>query len=1053
MDETGILREPPLMKEHGRRSVNFTPKVHQSAEVSPSGRLIGPRSMSMWLSLSMSLAFCLGTEPPAQAARKAVKTYDYTSDETGKPREQIYRKRVIVAPTGHEVPRRIDYQGITTRDSLLLPNHLPNQAFGQFDSSAANRSRDGITPPPPPVKTSLLPKSIAPLPQAETAEAHKMAISPRSTVQDHVKLTNARLLQIKTEAQTLFKHGKMAEAQALLEKYVAEYPKESSLKAELSKVSLGRAKAHAQKGDHAQAAKHARLAVSHADTVSPELSQAAGQALDNSIAKLGVDPKNAAQRSTLGDKLSAQNRHMEAAVEYKVAARLAPSEAAHIKTGDASIKAGNLPQARTAYQSALELNPDSSAALRKLGVALYHMHDYAGASADLTRALVINPNDGEAASNLINLWKEQVHSRPSDPNSHLGMARAYQVAGDLSAAHQEYKKVVQLNPNHPHLPAARQSFKYALAKQEAGKAFQEAHNLEARGNLTSAYLKATDAVGLMPSEKSYQDYRGSLAEKLRAQGQLLPPVQSISPQAMTQIEALSQAGEQPPALNLPTAQAIGLAQPQTAGQPLTPFAHENGYRPISTDNHVESLAGFLNSMRAFTVAQQAQISKATDEVRQNLKAAADNFTNPFNGNGPGAGNGSGAGIAASGEMPGVNGGATGASDSGSGLGIPGSVSTPSLSTPSVSKSSMGAIAGAVAPFLTGANLNTGAGAGVGAGAGAGAGGGAGAGAGGDSGTATGGTTANQALLSAAKALANTGLLPTITKAAPSKELGSTMTINPQTTSARNSGVAPAFSPRIASGNSPTPINSAMAPNQTMFSNQAALTNQALTMNPPAVPNFATQSMTNLPIMSTPNAPNMTNMPTLSSSVPPLSAQPMASFADTNMTYIPAAPLTSIPNMMPAPSNAQPMQTAGFDGGLPLRPSMTAPTNIAMAPAESNKRSALPMMAFNNGQPAPKLLLTGVKAGKSEVQLKVTLKNEGNADLKLPSSTTASIREGNNISTQSAKVNFSSKKIPAGGSITGTIKIPGTSLSPSADIFIPANNLGDNRLSDLHLSVQ
>lgn len=1032
MDETGILREPPLMKEHETGSVNFTLEVRQSAEVSPSIKSIAmwaASSMwlkpSMWVALSLSLTlFC--AEPPAQAARKAVKTYDYTSDETGKPREQIYRKRVIVAPTGHEVSRRIDYQGITTRDSLLLPNHLPSQAMSQFDSSAANKSREGITPPPPPVKTSLLPKSIAPLPQAESAEAHKMAVPPRSAVQDHVKLTNARLTQIKTEAQTLFKNGKTAEAQALLEKYVAEYPKENSLKAELAKVSLGRAKAHAQKGDHAQAAKHARLAVSHADAVSPELSKAAGQALDNSIAKLGVDPKNAAQRSTLGDKLSAQNRHMEAAVEYKVAARLAPSEAAHIKTGDASIKAGNLPQARTAYQSALELNPDSSAALRKLGVALYHMHDYAGASADLTRALVINPNDGEAASNLINLWKEQVHSRPSDPNSHLGMARAYQVAGDLNAAHQEYKKVVQLNPNHPHLPAARQSFKYALAKQEAGKAFQDAHNLEARGNLTSAYLKATDAVGLLPSEKSYQDYRSSLADRLRAQGQLLPPVQSISPQAMAQIEALSQAGEQPPALNLPTAQAIGLAQPQTAGQALP--THENGYRPINTDNHVESLAGFLSSMRAFTVAQQAQISKATDEVRQNLKAAADNFTNPL---GPGAG---------------ASAGTSGALTPG-GESAPASpsINAPTLNSPS-GNSPSGIIAGA-APFTAGESLGTGLGTGIDNGIGAGINLG--------SGGVAGGGTANQALLSAAKALANTGLLPTITTATPAKDFSNSPSISSAPNSAITSGLAPAISPRIASGIAPVG-----APNQTMFSSQnvfsnqnmfsdraipnQAIANQAISGSAPPAQNFATQGMT-----------NMQSMPTLSSSVPPLSDRSMPSMSSMTMQ----APMNSSPNMMSPPNtmvpfpSAQPMQTAGFDGGLPLRPAMNAPTNLAMTPTESTKRSALPMMAFNSGQPAPKLLLTGVKAGKSEVQLKVTLKNEGNADLKLPSSTTASIREGNNISTQSAKVNFSSKKIPAGGSTTGTIKIPGTSLSPSADIFIPANNLGDTRLSDLHLSVQ
>ncbi|HMW90344.1 MAG TPA: tetratricopeptide repeat protein, partial [Candidatus Obscuribacter sp.] len=556
-----------------------------------------------------------------------------TTEKQRPPKDLKYRKRVIVGPDGGDIPRRIDYQALSTRDTLMLPTYVPaaaaRHAIGGFDTGSNTFSRDGIVPPPPPMKSALLPKSIAPLPQEETATAR--SISPPQRTIAHVPLSQARLVQIKTEAQILFKKGKLAEAQALLSRYVSEYPQEASLKTELAKVSLARAKAHVKQGDHANAAKQARLAVSHSHDVSPEIASAADQALDASLQKLGVNPKDAAQRSNLGDKLSAQHRHLEAEVEYRTAARLKPSETAHIKAGNAAAAAGHNERAKASYQSALEINPDSSNALKKLGITRLQMRDYVGASADLTRALVINQGDKEAAHALISLWKEQVASRPQDANSHLGLARAYQVSGELAQAQAEYKIVVQLNPVHPHLPAARQSFKLALAKQEALKSFQSAKTMEAQGNLTGAYQKATDAVGLFPSDTNYKDYWLSLANKIRARGEELPTqtvggnTSAISPQVMEQIRALAMPGEQPPTLNLPTAQAIGLAQSPAAVQaaqaaPVS-MTHENGYRPLNTDTHVASIANFLDSMRTFTLQQQAEIDKNTQAVRQSLKAA------------------------------------------------------------------------------------------------------------------------------------------------------------------------------------------------------------------------------------------------------------------------------------------------------------------------------------------------------------------------------------------------------------------------------------------------
>ncbi len=956
-----------------------------------------------------------------------------TTEKQRPPKDLKYRKRVIVGPDGGDIPRRIDYQALSTRDTLMLPTYVPaaaaRHAIGGFDTGSNTFSRDGIVPPPPPMKSALLPKSIAPLPQEETATAR--SISPPQRTIAHVPLSQARLVQIKTEAQILFKKGKLAEAQALLSRYVSEYPQEASLKTELAKVSLARAKAHVKQGDHANAAKQARLAVSHSHDVSPEIASAADQALDASLQKLGVNPKDAAQRSNLGDKLSAQHRHLEAEVEYRTAARLKPSETAHIKAGNAAAAAGHNERAKASYQSALEINPDSSNALKKLGITRLQMRDYVGASADLTRALVINQGDKEAAHALISLWKEQVASRPQDANSHLGLARAYQVSGELAQAQAEYKIVVQLNPVHPHLPAARQSFKLALAKQEALKSFQSAKTMEAQGNLTGAYQKATDAVGLFPSDTNYKDYWLSLANKIRARGEELPTqtvggnTGAISPQVMEQIRALAMPGEQPPTLNLPTAQAIGLAQSPAAVQaaqaaPVS-MTHENGYRPLNTDTHVASIANFLDSMRTFTLQQQAEIDKNTQAVRQSLKAATSGIMGA-----PTAGSTADPSLPSAGE---------------SGAGASGS-----------SGSVVGATTEAVTAQGTGSALS--------------------------SATAA---TPQAALASAAAALANTKMdtaAPPMTITGMALGAGQNYAADKSFLSSV-SGMAATAAPTLMSGKmkafSKADVQNAL--------NMVAKQSKAKASKPAA---STSQPAPSLPPQATPIP---AALPSLSAQAQPLELNKVYAAGNQAIPSFAAAPNHAIPSFAAAPNQAIP-SFAAAPNQAPYGQANMAQANIAQAqPLELNKvyavgNQAIPSFAAAPNQaipsfaaapvlkamntpsiggglplqtarpsapPSARLYLTGVKAARSEVQLKVTLQNDGQSEIKLPASARATVKNGSK-EPQEAKVSFASRKLPVGGSVTGTIKVPGTSLSPAADIYIPAGSWQETKLADLHLSV-
>jgi len=98
-----------------------------------------------------------------------------------------------------------------------------------------------------------------------------------------------------------------------------------------------------------------------------------------------------------------------------------------------------------------------------------------------------------------------------------------------------------------------------------------------------------------------------------------------------------------------------------------------------------------------------------------------------------------------------------------------------------------------------------------------------------------------------------------------------------------------------------------------------------------------------------------------------------------------------------------------------------------------------------------LFLQGVKASRDDVQLKVMLRNEGQEEIKLPSAMKVLVRSSGQPD-KLAKATFSAKSVAGGATVGGTIKIPGRSLDPTADVIIPASSLAVLGLSDIHLTV-
>ncbi len=1021
------------------------------------------------LSLSTFLAY-----NPSQPAR--------AQDASGRQVKDFKHRKRLIAPASENV-RRIDYQSLPGRDSLMLPTYVPkfppagaggsqrytngssqtpasdpyasglpqtnNNQDGMLggelsataeslsSTSSGNRpigrtSRVGLTPPPPPIKSSLLPNSLTKeLPSKTATAAHTTttALSPQ------------KVAQVKAQADALVKKGKPAEAQSLLSGYLKTNPNEKTLSTELSKISLQRAQSHAKSGNHEAATEQARLAITHGEHA-PEITQAAHATLNSSLQKIGVKANAPEDRFDLGTKLMGQARYDEAVIEYSAAAKLKPTVEAYLGAGGAAMKGGHQLQAKKYFQDALELNPDSEPALRELGIARYHLKDYAGANADLTRALVINSSDKEAASTLLELWHHQVASRPTDANSHLGLARAYQVAGDLPAAQNEYKTVVKIHPQHPNLPAARQSFKLAYAKQEAGKAYDLAKTLESQGSLLSAYQKASDAVHLYPSEARYQSYCAQLAAKMQAAAQNPTAANALNQQSILQSTPQStlvpgSTPEAPPVL-IPTAQAIGLAPAAVPGASVTPMGTASGYQQLSTDSQVNSMSNFLVSLRNFTMQQQNQIQAAEDS---SIWKAGTSLKKPLL---PGLGGEEAADTAIASAPSGIPAAATAATAPQSNS-VADVLKNAALALANTNNSA--SVANTVAPAAASSTVSSATSSTVSSAASAASSTAAAAAPAQPSSYASWAMQAQEAYkTSGIGSLASmtagsapallTGKLKTINKqdiVTAAQKAASRFTTKPTAAKATaqpaaaatstSAQVAPAYNTAYSAAPMPSPV-----PIEAPPQSQAAYMQGGYQSSP----QLASQQLAAQP-MAAPQYDQISQMNSLQTNNQQLQAQLSQANSYIQQLQSRNAPAQSMtPQMMPG-QQAMPNQQ--------MMASQQAMPGQQMMPGQ-------PM-----GQPSGsvRLLLQGVKAAKDDVQLKVLLINETGQEIKLPSNLKASVRSASQGERQ-GKASFAGKTVNAGASVTGTIKIAGSNLDPTADIVIPASSLAVVGMGDLHLTV-
>ncbi|MBX9720133.1 MAG: hypothetical protein K2X81_01960, partial [Candidatus Obscuribacterales bacterium] len=300
-----------------------------------------------------------------------------------------------------------------------------------------------------------------------------------------------------------------------------------------------------------------------------------------------------------------QGKYKEAELNYKTSLAVKPTAEAYVGLGRIAQNLHSADGGKREFDQALELDPNSAEAHHELGMYFLRKADLNNSSDELSKAISLNPSDKEAGQNLVKVWQCHVKNSP-DANSHLGLARAYQLIGDLPSAQAEYKEVVRLDPNNPALVSARESFKAAEAKQVAENEVTAAEKLEAQGHLLEAYNTVADALRYSPGNSNYMLYGAELLEGMGRPAQardVYLNVLQIDPKnvcAAMHLKKLAEAGSpaSEPATNAAQVQAEGFPGTKFPlgldGNPITLTGQESA---ASGSTQVGTLSSFITNLR------------------------------------------------------------------------------------------------------------------------------------------------------------------------------------------------------------------------------------------------------------------------------------------------------------------------------------------------------------------------------------------------------------------------------------------------------------------------
>ena len=568
-----------------------------------------------------------------------------------------HAQKVVVPASSYN--RHIDFSSIREQYSKTSKTATSTSKSGAKPASSKTASVKTASKAPVKTVASAAPKTAAPVSSAAHSSSAVHAVSSASHAASTApkplssrtlgelaqsfkeKVPSSLVTKMKAQAEALQKSGKLDEAQRVWTKIVQMKPEDKAALQQVAAVSVQRAKNYVSSNKLPEALLAARqaLAANPSDTEAHSL-------LSDLYKKVGVDPNNINSRLQTAHSLYSQGRYQEAEVEYRASLNVKATPDAHIGLGKVAQKLQGDTAGKAHFEHALELDSNSSAAHRELGVHHFKSGDLVSANSELSRALILDPKDKDAGQSLVNLWQGQVSKMPN-ANSHLGLARAYQLSGDLPSAQAEYREVVRIDPNHPSLAAARQSFKIALAKQQAEKAVTAAKTLESQGVINEAYQKMTEAVGFAPGNSAYKIYQGELLEKMgqTAQAkQIYLTVLKDDPQNLTAVQKIKSLGSVAVAAAATGLGAAGLAGgglsagllPGGSGAIGQPYGFPGTKFPLDMTadssmlsatgaqvDHVGVLSNFMTDVRNHMLTTNVTNKKAEDAAHKIIKQLTD----------------------------------------------------------------------------------------------------------------------------------------------------------------------------------------------------------------------------------------------------------------------------------------------------------------------------------------------------------------------------------------------------------------------------------------------
>ena len=855
--------------------------------------------------------------------------------------------------------------------------------------------------------------------------------------------TTTFVAQAMAKSQALVKQGKLAAAEDMLQADVKAFPSSADLQNELANVQIARARFYLKNQNIPQAAQEARSAISH----SPN-NQAARVLLGEITSSNTVVNADAGEHIKNAQSLASQSKFLEAQAEYDTAISIQPSAPAYVGLGNLAAHQGDKTRARQEYARALQMDSESPLALRQRGIFKFASdNDVIGANQDLSRALILNPSDQVAAQALQQLWRDQIAKNPASANPHLGLARAFQLSNDLKSAQAEYREVVRLDPQHPNLPAARQSFKMALAKQEASRCLQAAHTLENSGALNDAHAKILEAVNLTPSSVSARLYQGSVAEKLNLFKEAHDAYMAVlreDPRNTIAATHLRNLNSQPGASAVNTTEMAAINAAENASINVSNVPAYPSSTVAAAGSSASDSPAKPQGMYVFRGWQKGSPFKpAPAQAADAAPSIASAFNTPVNPDIEPVDASAGPDLANSGIMP-LQGPSTMSPTTNhvnAFSSFLGSLRDVNMQNQQNAMAAESVMRSAVNPYGSSSSYAGGAGSGAGLGASAGAG--------------------------------ASGLIPP-----PSTGAGSTTDINSLLSSINAMPNAPGAG-NASSAPAPGGIAGAGATNSSAFAMIGAMANKLRGPLSKPAPDPTTASPTAMPASSL-SALSRELTPQQMAQIQQMIAAPAqtAPLVDPTEARVLAnagqdAPSSLPPEVMPQASGLA--ATAATLGALPAAGAIaTAPipstagsatgiaaqdaTNAAaMTAAPAGVPDALAIMsnpavsAAQSLNGSIKLELEGVNPTPTAIKLRVVLKNDGSQPFAVPGTPTAVIRMFGE-SDRTAQVSFTDKQVSAGGAIHGTIKVAGHNLNPAADLVLPGF-LPDSFVDrDVHLTV-